>query len=362
MDNKIGQYIKKLRKEKGLTQEELGAKLFVTGSSVSKWERGLSLPDVITLNKLAKLFNIEMVDLINGGDDEVCTVDIDSKIEIIKKRISEKNKIRLIRLIILLIVFLLIIIYFVFININYGFYNKDLNYEHSNRIISIGIPKLSFNLKSNDQSYSFKNLSSKNVLNTDIKNYLGSLDYSTCNDTIYYYDRNSNFSIIDYSIKEHYLYRTVSYEIVDYDYCEMEMVKEYGDKLKGLSRMHIYGDGVVYSDEKVDNKLIILMRDGDPTNFDKIYEKKITMEIYYYTNIQNFVNKKTATLDRTVVEISTGDYEIKDNKLYYYRREISEQSSKVKIPEVSVFEILDNGDLLLLDSYLDKYAINIVLD
>ena len=45
-NNKIGSFILELRKEKGLTQQELGDKLFVTDKAVSKWERGLSLPDV----------------------------------------------------------------------------------------------------------------------------------------------------------------------------------------------------------------------------------------------------------------------------------------------------------------------------
>ena len=40
-NNKIGQYIASLRKEKKLTQQQLGDKLFVTDKAVSKWERGL---------------------------------------------------------------------------------------------------------------------------------------------------------------------------------------------------------------------------------------------------------------------------------------------------------------------------------
>ena len=41
-NNKIGKYIASHRKEKGLTQQELGDKLFVTDKAVSKWERGVS--------------------------------------------------------------------------------------------------------------------------------------------------------------------------------------------------------------------------------------------------------------------------------------------------------------------------------
>ena len=48
-DNKksFGEYIRRKRQEAGLTQGELAGRLFVTESAVSKWERGLSYPDVI---------------------------------------------------------------------------------------------------------------------------------------------------------------------------------------------------------------------------------------------------------------------------------------------------------------------------
>ncbi len=47
MENqKIGNFIKELRKEKNLTQKELADKLFITDRAVSKWERGLSCPDI----------------------------------------------------------------------------------------------------------------------------------------------------------------------------------------------------------------------------------------------------------------------------------------------------------------------------
>ena len=42
---KIGKFIAECRKKKSLTQEELAEKLYITDRAVSKWERGLSLPD-----------------------------------------------------------------------------------------------------------------------------------------------------------------------------------------------------------------------------------------------------------------------------------------------------------------------------
>ena len=54
-NNKIGKFIARKRKEANLTQMELANKLYVTDKAVSKWERGLSLPDITLLKKLIVL-------------------------------------------------------------------------------------------------------------------------------------------------------------------------------------------------------------------------------------------------------------------------------------------------------------------
>ncbi len=64
---KIGQLILNRRKLKGYTQEELGNKLGVGGSSVSKWERGLTAPDISILPLLAKELGINIDELLSGN-------------------------------------------------------------------------------------------------------------------------------------------------------------------------------------------------------------------------------------------------------------------------------------------------------
>lgn len=67
MDNtKTGAFIKALRTEKGLTQRELAERLHITDRAVSKWERGLSAPDIALLEPLAELLEISVVELIRG--------------------------------------------------------------------------------------------------------------------------------------------------------------------------------------------------------------------------------------------------------------------------------------------------------
>lgn len=73
MDNiKTGILIKDLRKEKGMTQKDLAERLYITDRAVSKWERGLSAPDISTLEPLAKILGITITELITGQRMNTC--------------------------------------------------------------------------------------------------------------------------------------------------------------------------------------------------------------------------------------------------------------------------------------------------
>ncbi len=54
----IGETIKALRRESGMSQTELAAKLFVSQDTISLWERGKSLPDINALINLTKVFKV----------------------------------------------------------------------------------------------------------------------------------------------------------------------------------------------------------------------------------------------------------------------------------------------------------------
>lgn len=65
-NEKFGSFIKELRKEKGVTQKELSEVLGITGGAVSKWERGLSFPDITLLTSLSDYFGVTVAELLNG--------------------------------------------------------------------------------------------------------------------------------------------------------------------------------------------------------------------------------------------------------------------------------------------------------
>ena len=67
MDNvKTGALIKQLRRDKGMTQKDLAGQLHITDRAVSKWERGISAPDISLLEPLSEILGVSVVELIRG--------------------------------------------------------------------------------------------------------------------------------------------------------------------------------------------------------------------------------------------------------------------------------------------------------
>ena len=93
MDNeKMGAFVAELRKEKGMTQRELAAKLNITDKAVSKWERGLSLPDIALLTPLAQELGISVGELLDGEKEKSDRNDVANTLDYADK--AMKNKVR----------------------------------------------------------------------------------------------------------------------------------------------------------------------------------------------------------------------------------------------------------------------------
>ena len=63
---KIGNFLKELRKGKGITQEEFAEKLDVSGRTVSRWETGVNMPDISLLVEISEFFDVSIPEIING--------------------------------------------------------------------------------------------------------------------------------------------------------------------------------------------------------------------------------------------------------------------------------------------------------
>ena len=95
---KIGKFIADQRKNKKLTQEELAEKLLITDRAVSKWERGLSLPDADKMLELCNILDINVNELLNG--EKINMKDYNKKTEellIEMAKQEEKNNKRIMR-------------------------------------------------------------------------------------------------------------------------------------------------------------------------------------------------------------------------------------------------------------------------
>ena len=164
-NEKIGQFICKLRTEKKWTQEDLANKLFVDRTMVSKWERGVYIPSTEVLLNMQSLFNVSINEILYGErKDKKNNEEIDSiPLSIIKEERRKKRKIILIGLsIIFLLLFLLLGYYFV------NNYNSIKVYkisgENEDFILSDGIlifsKEKSYLRVGNLESKSDKNISS----------------------------------------------------------------------------------------------------------------------------------------------------------------------------------------------------------
>ncbi len=66
----IGNYLKKLREARKLTQEELAEKFCVSQRSVSRWENGDTLPDILMMKQLATFYGVDIDEIVDGGKRE----------------------------------------------------------------------------------------------------------------------------------------------------------------------------------------------------------------------------------------------------------------------------------------------------
>lgn len=62
----IGDFLKQLRNEKGITQEQLSEILGVSGRTVSRWETGTNLPDLSILVQISEYYDVEIKEILNG--------------------------------------------------------------------------------------------------------------------------------------------------------------------------------------------------------------------------------------------------------------------------------------------------------
>jgi len=112
--DKSGKFIAKLRKEKKMTQQELAEKMGISINAVSKWERGLSFPDVSLYKKLCNELGINIEELINGEKDNSEEAKEKAIISTVKEneKIKKKSKKILVTILIIFVIIISCLIYY----------------------------------------------------------------------------------------------------------------------------------------------------------------------------------------------------------------------------------------------------------
>ncbi len=89
----LSENLKALRKQKGFSQEELAARLHVARQTISKWEKNLSVPDAVTLIRLAEILEVSVSELLGEKiENENVTSDVAAQLSRINEQLAIKNR------------------------------------------------------------------------------------------------------------------------------------------------------------------------------------------------------------------------------------------------------------------------------
>lgn len=127
---KMGKFIAEMRKKHSLTQSQLGEMLGISGKAISKWERGISAPDISLLNDLSKILEVSVSEILNGEKDasEDKTNNINVKVIDTYNKIFKKKYTKVIFILISLLLSSIILFSVAYLITNY---NKCFVYKLS---------------------------------------------------------------------------------------------------------------------------------------------------------------------------------------------------------------------------------------
>ena len=130
----LNENIKRIRKSKGLSQEELAIKLNVVRQTVSKWENGLSVPDSSMLIILANELDTTVSELLGEPVAESTTDDLkilSEKLEVINLQLAKRSitKVKTIRWILISLCAVIVVIFIALASTNSFYLNWNYNYN-----------------------------------------------------------------------------------------------------------------------------------------------------------------------------------------------------------------------------------------
>lgn len=220
---KIGKFICELRKEKNWTQYDLAEKAIISRQAVSKWERGVTIPDSSTLLILSQLFDVTINELLLG--ERINSKDNNTKenmekvtLGIVDDYINNKRKLkRIIKILIIVVIVLLnLFLIYYFINSYNSIKVYMINGDNDNFVIKDGIlvmtkSKIYFSLGdiSSKNNMEIKSIELFSKINNKKKNIYFNDESSILLKDYYGYNAYFDYESIDKIINS--LYVTISY-------------------------------------------------------------------------------------------------------------------------------------------------------
>lgn len=89
---KIGEFLRELRKEKGMTQEQVAEHFNIAGRTVSRWETGSNMPDIGIISEIAEFYEVDIREIINGERDAAPVVQEDVVEKVIEYADTENEQ------------------------------------------------------------------------------------------------------------------------------------------------------------------------------------------------------------------------------------------------------------------------------
>ena len=140
---RIGKFIAELRKSRKLTQLQLGDKIGVSDKTVSKWETGLSIPDLVYLNDLCEALDTSIPELLSGEKiKKISSDELNSSLKYYTNQNNKKIMKKMSLIVIGIVIFFLGIIVLLFVNNNYdncniySIFSENENYKIDGLIIN----------------------------------------------------------------------------------------------------------------------------------------------------------------------------------------------------------------------------------
>lgn len=273
---KFGKFIKELRKEKGLNQEQLAEELLVHRTTIVKWEQGKSLPLNDTLVILSKYFNVSVDELLAG--ERLNTIEDKNKVTL-SLLTSRRKSIRIAKYfaIISFIFFITFLIYYFFTTYNsihvYKIYGESENYTTRDGVLII----------SNDKAYlRLGNIYSKDRKLIDVKNI-----------SIYADNDNNSKLLFNGDPKQLLIEKTINIETIRFN------------DLK----------------DKYNNYYLVMnINNNEETlklNIVKDFENKSLFKIFFSNTNETYTNNniELKLSDKFVYDKDTASYKLKDNSV-----------------------------------------------